>query len=309
MQSSQRLTVGGTVLLGLLVAVLVAGAAPGVAAQADNATATQNATFGAQVSAFMQSTAADANGSVERGMWASEVANASNPGAVVSDRARQLERRINRLEARSQALSADSDGGPRDVVAVARASAVRAELANLRLSVDQTVATAESSGVDDADLSTLRERAGNVTPPDLPEEARRVTSSASGPPEWVPGPSENPGADQGNRPDDAGQAGPPDERGNGGPPAGEGDAPGNGGDAGPGDAGNGNPPDDAGNAGDADGASDDDPGNSGDAGNSNGGNGGGNAGSGGGAPSDRAGSGGNSGNSDNAGSGGQGNRP
>jgi len=296
MESSQCATVGGALVLGVIAVVLAVGLAPGVAAQTDNATATSNASFGAQVSAFMQSTAADANGSVDRGMWAGAADNASNPGEVVSERARKLEQRVDRLEARSEELAvAANESGPGGVVYTARASAVRAELANLRQSVNQTVATAADAGVADDRLTTLRERAGNVSGPEVASNARNLTSDDPGPPEWVPGgsngtagpPTETPGADPGNRSEGEGpgDGGPPDDRGDGAPPddAGNGGQSDNGGEAGPSNEGNGNPPDDAGDGGA-----------------------GGDAGSGG---SDNAGSGGNSGNSDNAGSGGQGNRP
>ena len=157
MESTQRVTVGGALLLGVIVGILLLGLAPGVAAQADNETAPANASFGAQVSAYMQSTAADANGSVDRGMWGSAAANASNPGAVVSERARALERRVARLENESETLAtAASTEGAAGVVYTARASAVRAELANLRQSLDQTAATAASTGVDDERLTAAR---------------------------------------------------------------------------------------------------------------------------------------------------------
>jgi len=313
MESTQRVTVGGALLLGVIVGILLLGLAPGVAAQADNETAPANASFGAQVSAYMQSTAADANGSVDRGMWRSAAANASNPGAVVSERARDLERRVARLENESETLAAaPSAEGAAGVVYTARASAMRAELANLRQSLDQTAATAASTGVDDERLTAARQRAGNVIGPTLPANARDVTSDDRGPPEWVPGgpegnagpPTGTPGADTGNRSSGGpGNGGPPDDRGNGGPPEDRGneDASGVGGEAGPSDGGNGNPPDEAGN-GDAGGNSG--TGDDADRGQR------GNPGSGG----ENGGSGGNPGNSgtggsDNAGTGGQGDRP
>ncbi len=309
MQTSQRATVGTALLLGAVLAIAVLGVAPGVAAQEANQTETGNVSFGAQVSAFMQSTAADANGTVDRGMWAQSAANASNPGAVVSERARQLQERIDRLERRSAELSAQANGsGMADPVYTARASAVRAELANLRSAVDQTAATAQARGVDTDQLTTLRERAGNVRGPEVAAAARTLTSGGQGPPEQDPEPTEqgpstdrpgaNPGdgttAGPGNQSDAGqGEGGQPDDRGNGGAPdsagnsdagGGDGDAPDNAGSGGGADAGNGNPSDGAENGDDAgEDSSDDSPGSSeggqgnsgGEGGSSAGGNGGG----------------------------------
>lgn len=283
MQSSQRVTVGVALVFLAAVAVVATGVAPGVAAQEANGTDEGESTFGAQVSAFMQSSAADANGTVDRAMWAGTVANGSDPGAAVSERARELEERVAALEARSTELAAQAnESGTGDIVYTARASAVRAELANLRQSVNQTVATAASHGVDDEGLADLRERAGSVSGPEVAAAARNLTSSGGGPPEWVPGnadepgpPSATPGPGTGNESDGdgPGNGSAPGDPGNGGDapgnsgdePGNSGDAPGDGGDGGPPDEGNGNPPEDPGNAGGSDDAgSGDDPGNSGD---------------------------------------------
>jgi hypothetical protein len=275
METSQRATVGLAVLVGAVLAVALFGLAPGVAAQETNATE-ENATFGAQVSAFMQSTAADANGTVERGMWQQEATNASNPGEVVSDRARHLERRVATLENRSAELSAEANrSGTAGLVYTARASAVRAELANLRASINQTTATAAAHGVDDERLATLQQRAGNVSGPEVAAAARTLTDG--GPPAWTPvgpttetgPPTDRPSTDPANRtgagngtdagtpgdggpPDDRGDGGPPDDAGDGGAPdeSGNGDAADGGGDGGaPDEPGDGGAPDDAGDGG------------------------------------------------------------
>lgn len=320
METSTRATVGLILLVGVFLTVAVLGIAPGAAAQESNAT-DGNVTFGAQVSAFMQSTAADANGTVDRGMWRQSVENTSSPDEAVSDRVSRLERRVDELEARNADLAATAnESGVAGVVYTARASAVRAELSNLRASVDQTAETASNHGVDDERLADLQERAGSVSGPEVAEAARTLTDGSDS----EPGPpTDSPGADTGNGTDAGGpsEGGPPDDRGNGGPPDDRGDGlPDDRGDGGPpDDAGNGGPPDDAGGgdggSGDAGGNGNDNAGGNDDSGNEDAGNGGSNGGgsdnggsnSGGSNSGGPGNSGGGSGNSDgNAGGGGPG---
>lgn len=235
----RRRSVGrtGVLLLGL-VCVLGLALAPGALAQSTQETAGNASGFGAQVSAFAQASAADANGSMDRGMWAAGVAEDGPPGQAVRERARDLETRLDALENESASLA---DGNASDVADVARASAVSARLANLREAVNQTMTTAEHHGVNASALEDLRRKAGNATGPEIASIARNVTDAGRSPPDWAGEggpPADGPGAGQGNE-TAPGDGGPPDDHGSGdgGPPDDQGSGDGGPGDGGAGDGG------------------------------------------------------------------------
>lgn len=220
--------VGWTAILLLgLVGVLGLALAPGVLAQTDtNAT---ESSFGAQISAFGQASAADADGAMDRGMWATGVDADGPPGQAVRERARELETRLEALENQSASLEAGNASG---VAYTARASAIHARLGNLRESVNQTMATAERQGVNATALDELQEAAGNATGPEISAIARNLTDAGRSPPPWAgagdggPGspPTDGPGANQGNttsangggQPDDNGQPSGSEDTGDGG---------------------------------------------------------------------------------------------
>lgn len=241
--AESRPTSGGTVLLVALCCVLGMALAPGVLAQATGGGGEES--YGAQVSSFMQSTAADANGSVERGMWDASVSDDADPAVAIDDRARSLQARLDALERRSEALAAArANGSISGVAYTARASAIHAQIANLQAAVNQTMTTAERHGVNSTRLDELRQAAGNATGPEIAAMARNITDAGGGPPPWVDdGPPDDGPPDDGGPPDDApgdgsgndGEGGPPDE-----PP---GDGSGNGDEGGPPDDG---PPGDGG---------------------------------------------------------------
>lgn len=185
---------------------------------------TGNASFGAQISSFMQSTAAEANDTVDDGMWRAEVDDTDSPNASVSQRAERLRDRLTSLENRTETLSAGQDGPP-GLVYTARASAVRARIATLQKSIDETAQVARDNGVDDATLATLRDRANDVNGPSVPGVARNLTTPDRGQPaNATPGPD--------------GERGPPDEQSEA--------TSGNGGRTGPGEQGQAGRPDDSG---------------------------------------------------------------
>lgn len=227
----------GLVIIVALCCVVGMALAPGVLAQSGD---DDEDSVGAQVSSFMQATAADANGTVDSGMWEAAFNDTDDPGQAVSQRADALEKRLAALERQSEALeAARANGSVSGVAYTARASAIHARLANLRAAVNQTQTTATRHGVNDTKLAELREAAGNATGPQIAAIARNLTNAGDGTPPWAGGPDE---------PGEAG--GPPDD--------GAGDGEGNGTDGGqpdepPGDgSGNdreGGPPDDGGNSG------------------------------------------------------------
>lgn len=225
-----------------LVAVPVVGLGVPPGAQVDNASSANatNGSFGQQVSSFMQASAVDADSSVERGMWQASVnqtVNASgDPAPKVTGRAGALERRLRELQNRTEQLRAERETLS-EVAYTARASALRAQIANLREDINATERTAMRVGVNASSLDRLRAAAGNATGPEISAIARTITDATRGPPAAVPG------------------GGPPDDRGPGGADRANrttGDGPGNAGppgrDSGPAAGGSGNATSGPGNA-------------------------------------------------------------
>lgn len=180
----------------LVVSAVVVVAVPAVALGGPAAQQVEtNGTFGQQISSFMQASAADADQSADRGMWQVRVNESANRTAEVSARARTLEERLQRLRDRSQRLTAQYENDTLPAIAyTARASAIRAQMANLRASVDETDRVAASVGVNDSRLTRLRRQANNMSGPEVAAFARRITDAPRGPPAGMPG---GPPADRG----------------------------------------------------------------------------------------------------------------
>jgi hypothetical protein len=203
--------VGGAVAVAPAVGAVGAGSASSAdeASVADDQTVDAgNASMGAQLSSFMQASTAEANGSVDSGMWEArfEQSNASDRARVVRNRAVTLEQRHERLRERMSAVQADYENGSLpEPVYVARASRLNSELATLEDAINDTADAAESSGVDTSRLADLRENAGNLTGKAVAKRARNL-SVANPPGVEMPGKPPHAGG-----PDDAG---PPEDRGN-----------------------------------------------------------------------------------------------
>ena len=198
------------------------------APQADNATETNETNneidFGTQVSSFTQTTAADTNHTIDSGMWNASVAMSDTPATEVEDRTATLEQRLDNLQERTADLAAQRDNLSESSYQT-QASALRAEIANVRRAINETEQTAERVGVDAETLDTLRSDASNMTGPEVSAPARNITDAPRGPPDHA-GPGEqglpdDVGPDNGTGegpPDDRGpgdEAGPPDDRGDG----------------------------------------------------------------------------------------------
>ena len=209
---------------------------------ADNGTAgdtadnrTVNGSFGTQVTSFMQASAASANSSVESGIWQTSVNRSAQPERAVENRAAALDRRLDRLQNRSEELAAMRERGEIPEVAyTARASAIRAQIDSLRTAISEANETATQVGVNTTRLDRLRDRAANMTGPEVAALARNITDvgrgppPGAGPPNGTPPQAGPPGNGTGGPPgegppDDRGDGGPPDDRGDGGPPDDRGD--------------------------------------------------------------------------------------
>lgn len=202
MDTPRRLTTFAVLVVGATLVTMPALGAMGTgiapAAETENAT-------GMQMAAFAQSTAAEANDTVESGVWQAEYAEADNEtrADLVLNRTERLEQRMERLQERSRALEAAKENGSMNEVAyTARASALQAQMDGLRAALQQTDAAARETGVNRTRLAHLRENASNMTGPEVAAIARNLTH-AGGPPATPPGSPGGPGAAPGNGTDAA----------------------------------------------------------------------------------------------------------
>ncbi|WP_255195237.1 hypothetical protein [Halorarius litoreus] len=175
------------VVLALVVAAVPAGALPAAttsAPAAQNGSNTSNATFGASVSAFMQASAANAEGEVEDGMFTARFENASEDRRpdIVRGRAANLEQRLERLRAERAELLNTTDGEEPSVADRAKAARLSARIDALENSIDTTSMAAERAGVDVTRLAELRASASELTGKEVAELARGLAGTG-GPPE------------------------------------------------------------------------------------------------------------------------------
>lgn len=203
--------------------------------------------MGVQVSSFMQSSASQADGAVDNGMWIAAFANASDEAtqrALVEDRVVAINTTISELRAERQALQEAYRNGSIDRVTYqARLSTIVGQLAALGESIDDAGERGQAVGVNRTRLDQLRSQARELGGGEVSALARNLTGG-HGPPgapgifdDGKPGPPDDRGPD--NRSTSAGRGdggdgkdsetrGPPTDRGNGpkgqgqgGPPAGD----------------------------------------------------------------------------------------
>lgn len=218
MSARQAVAVAVLVALGGVVAVAPAVGIVGTdAGQTDqpqeNATADGNTTsLGAQLSSFMQTSSAEANGSVDTGMWSAKYndTDSEQRPEEIERRSRTLERRLERLENRMADLEAERENGSTDAAYVARASRLAGEIESLKTAINETDDAATEAGVNDTRLDELRNRANNASGQEVARMARNLTVVRAG----QRGPPDEAGAEgEGDR---QGQAGPPATPGSGG---------------------------------------------------------------------------------------------
>jgi hypothetical protein len=189
------------VVLLALIAVLAVVVAPAASAQTATETTTPSPTeapaandseadgpaLGTQLTAFLQSSSAAANDSVENGMWKAnfERADAAQRERLVTERAGVLERRIERLETRNETLQRRYENGDLSRPAyVAQQSRLSARIDALKGAVADTDSAAADVGVDDARLDQLKRSASELRGPRIADVARGI---AGGPKVEVPG--------------------------------------------------------------------------------------------------------------------------
>jgi hypothetical protein len=174
-------------LVAVVGAVSVAAAAGslGPAVQGQEATPVQsvdgsapngsNASMGAEVSAFMQASASDANASVDEGMFAAAW-NRSNASAadLVEKRTNTLENRLDALQNQKERLLAKK-GQLSDVAYTARMSALASRIGALQDAINATSARATDAGVNATRLAELKANASELSGPEVAAIARNLS--------------------------------------------------------------------------------------------------------------------------------------
>jgi len=226
-----------------LLAAVAAGGATTATTQAD---AGANASFGAEVSSFMQASSAETEGEIDDGMFAAAMNRTDDPEErrrLIEQRQEALTERQQRLQRRQERLA---EAGPLERYAIATELAVGA--AELEQSVARTERAAEDVGMNTSALAEIRTNASEMRGMAVAGNAGGVGVPSNGerwPPEGVPGddgPSN--GSAPGDRPEEAGNESKAGPGGDDGPP----DDTGDGGES----KGNDNPPEDTGNGGQSD---------------------------------------------------------
>lgn len=165
--------------------------------QAANETAENDteAGMGAQLTAFMQASAAETNDTVESGMWAAgfDRANESEQARLATTRTAHIEQRLERLRERNRTLQQRYENGSIPEVAyIIQTSQLAGRMDALRTSINDTASAAREAGVNTSAIERLRERADTMRAPAIPGVARGI-ATGQGPPA-IAGPAVTDGA-------------------------------------------------------------------------------------------------------------------
>lgn len=175
-------------LLAVLVLVAVAGIAVPAAADYQDDAESDDVPVGAEISAVVQTTDAEAEGAVEDGVFEARFERADD-----AERAALLDRRSERLDARADRLETRVDEVERDrandtVEQRARAAGVAAQLRALERSTNRTEQRARDAGVQARGLADVRDRTDALEARDGVQIAREVQGTTDpGAPDGVPG--------------------------------------------------------------------------------------------------------------------------
>ena len=149
---------------------------------------TDSKPMGTDVSAFMQSTAADSSASVDAQLFASayEKADETEREAVVVDRTEQLEQRLASLEAERDELREQQDE-LNPVAYDARMSRLAVQIDGLERAIDDATPRAAETGVGVERLEELRNQTANASGPEVAAAARGLAGvdPPRGPPDHV----------------------------------------------------------------------------------------------------------------------------
>lgn len=134
------------------------------------------------VATFMQSSAADAQRSVEAGMFDAEYERADDEerADLIANRTDDLADRLERLEAERAELRDRSNGNLSTGEYQARMGELTAEIAALEREIEHTKPRAEAVGVGSDRLETLERNASSLAGPDVAATAQGLGLGASG---------------------------------------------------------------------------------------------------------------------------------
>lgn len=222
------------VVVAVVLAAVPAGALTAMSADtgttASDHSNASNASMGANVSAFMQASTADAEGEVDDGMFNArfEDAPGERRSELVRGRAANLEERLETLRAERAALLNETDGTP-TVAERAKAARLSAQIDALENAVNTTSTAADRAGVDLSRLDELRQGASTLKGQAVAELATGMAGKGPWSDDGSPGRSGDAGngsqgnvsdpGDRGNESDGQGPSGPGENPGEGQPPA------------------------------------------------------------------------------------------
>ncbi len=167
-----------TILIAFAVLAVAAAGATGVAAAEDNVTdeeadADVELSFGEQVSVLVHNHQTEVSHTVENEAF--NVAFERDGEAAVEERARQLGDRMDRAEQRKAEIDERQEAGE---ISERRANAEKAKLANegnaVNRSSDRVLERAAEQGINASAVETLKERASELSGPEVSEIARGI---------------------------------------------------------------------------------------------------------------------------------------
>jgi hypothetical protein len=149
---------------------------------------TANASLGADISAFMQSSAAEVGGAVDTGMWTAAfnaTRNQSVQVALVERRTGQLRSRLSDLQQRKAQLITERGDNVSETAYQAQISHLLGRIDALRMAIDVTSDRARQVDAEAETLDALRTETENLTGPEIAAVAQNLTGVGDGRPVGV----------------------------------------------------------------------------------------------------------------------------
>lgn len=144
----------------------------------------ENTTLGADISSFMQSSAAEIGGAVETGMWSAAFNGTNNQSVktrLVERRTRELRGELQTLQQRRDELVAQHEAGEiSETRYKAKLSHLLGRINALQSAIDTTAPKARQVGANVSQLQSMREEAKNLSGPEISAVARNTTGVGLG---------------------------------------------------------------------------------------------------------------------------------
>ncbi|WP_132057913.1 DUF7096 domain-containing protein [Halorussus amylolyticus] len=145
-----------------------------------------NDSFGANISSFMQSSAAEIGGAVETGMWSASfnaTANRSSQERLVERRTDKLRGDLTDLQERKEELAAEREAGEISKPAYrAQVGQLTGRINALQSAINATESRAKQAGMNTDEIRTLEADTRNLSGPEIAAVARNTTGVGNGPP-------------------------------------------------------------------------------------------------------------------------------